>query len=472
MKWRQFGILGLLILLLILCTGCGERPKNTGSGIILGEPVYEGDNKDGYPQFGLKWTHYQDSRSYEIAILAEGKDPFGRGDFSIRSIKEVIGPKARGTITLLQGVYTDTVTYTVKVRPHTSVDNIKDPSNNLWSNLWEIRYMNGDYTIQEAEQDFDEVNGSAEEKAALSIQESEQATAESVVSSSGGRKHIFPESFTEYLEKEKNLYEDLPLGRVNSLKVTARSKEYGEPEQTITDNEAVESFKKLISLMRVNGVMDEEESDEVSITYDALDKDGVSLFSFSIQSGLLQGPGGRLNLSEVESLMTLEGIWGLADWNKYWENIRAKEQNYIEINKPQGQHLMQAAGYIAAVMSKNAPDNLTGVNLYLDGNKEIEPLKTTDRKLVNKIYKALAACKVAQEHENPIGMNWHMTIQFTGNKKNIAESTNLEFIGDSVKIGEKYYDLEGLHGLYSCDETETLAYLSDFSLAKTLEPVY
>jgi hypothetical protein len=66
---------------------------------------------------------------------------------------------------------------------------------------------------------------------------------------------------------------------------------------------------------------------------------------------------------------------------------------------------------------------------------------------------------------NPVGSGtgqmWHITLDYVDPDNNFVSSTYLEFMGTRVKIGDYYYELEGMDKLYDAIDCEVLKYLRD-----------
>ena len=334
-------------LLIILGAGCGQA---SDSGIALSKPRYVGKTEKGKPEFRLKWNRYPDAGGYEIAIYAEGEDPFGRGPFAIRSVKNIYQNKTSGSLIFLRGVHTDTVTYRVKVRPIVAVDSLKDSSNDIWSNIWEIRFVGGEYEVAATENDFDEAYGqegsgnqtgnSASEGSDLSSENSVEA-GESDISQKGAQtqddqnnpafRHVFPESLTEYLAKEAEKAKGLEISGIRSLITGVDDTTYGEPRQNaITDKEVIRLFSEALSGIQVSEKVDDITDNKTTFYYSALDAEGKEILQFSICDGMLVGKDGRYSLIGLDALTNVKGIISAEGWTNFLKDQAAKADNYDE----------------------------------------------------------------------------------------------------------------------------------------------
>jgi len=55
---------------------------------------------------------------------------------------------------------------------------------------------------------------------------------------------------------------------------------------------------------------------------------------------------------------------------------------------------------------------------------------------------------------------------------NFCESARISFTGSNVRIGNSYYQTEGLEALYDAVPCEMFTYLKEFGKAKKIKPVY
>lgn len=459
------------------CVGCGQT---SDSGITLDKPSYRGQTEEGKPEFTLTWNRYPDAGGYEMAIFAEGEDDYGRGHFAIRSTKNVYGNTTKGTLVFLQGISTDTVTYRVKVRPTIAVDSLKDSSNDIWSNLWEIRFEKGKYSVRATDKDFDDSGsdtasdqndadaGKANEGAAGMTEAVDNSP-----TSQPGLRHVFPESLTDYLAKEAGK-EAGSLGENNIAKLMIGLDDisYGEPRQTITDEKIIQLFNQAISAVQVTGRMDDITSNPSSFVYNGLDKEGKEILKFSIKDGLLIGPDGRYSLEGLDTLYNIDGIIGQKPWTSFLEDRTAKMNNYDQEMTSKEGSLIETAGYTIHELSLLGPDAILYVSGSLDENTNAGPFSLEDKKDAAAIWKALSDMKVGKERKDAQGEPWHLIFRYQVGKKAFCESARLDFLGNYVKIGGSYYETEGLDALFDSYSSDMFSYLKEFGKAEKIEPVY
>ena len=96
-----------------------KEPAEKTAGMVLHEPEYLRPSEIHHkPVFRLSWDPYPNAYSYEFAIYVEGEDAYGRGPFAIRSTKGIFSEEAvSAELYFLQGIYTDTAAYRIKIRP-------------------------------------------------------------------------------------------------------------------------------------------------------------------------------------------------------------------------------------------------------------------------------------------------------------------------------------------------------------------
>ena len=449
-----------------------KEPAEKTAGMVLHEPEYLRPSEIHHkPVFRLSWDPYPNAYSYEFAIYVEGEDAYGRGPFAIRSTKGIFSEEAvSAELYFLQGIYTDTAAYRIKIRPKLNPAEKKEDY--IWSNLWEIRFVDGEYTVTATEEDFDE-----EIEAEKAKKEAEKAD-----SGTGGDKkeqqkkaplgHAYPEELLLYLAREKGEAEAFSADDIASLSVSVNYCEYGEPAQSITDEEAVSAFKKAVQQMTVTGKYDEVFSTQTYYAYTARDAEGTPLFSFVIQDGLLEGRDGRYSVEGLPDLLSVPGILLEEGWSEYWEDYNARADEYEDDLNPVGMNILEAAGYGTHMMNSGAPDNIFYIDAYIDYEKEVPKMQTRDRQDIEAVYAALSGIRVGRHTDSSDGRMWHMTFGYTDPDSAFSQSTYLSFKGDCIKIDGEYYELENIDALYGSMDCEIFTYMKDFSDAPALKPVY
>ena len=437
-------------------------------GVTFYEPVFnEYSGVNGKPVFTLSWSEYAKDADYEIAFYAEGEDPYGRGNFAIRSTKSLYSGQTSADIYFLQGVYTDTVRYRMKVRPIIRNYNYKNAPM-LWSEIWEIDFTEGEYTVNQTEEDFDEEIAAAKE--AEKANRTPTPTPE--IRKYEPLEHSYPELLITYLAREKGL-EKISADEIASFDVTVSLGEAGPaPTQHFTDEDMVSEFKYAVENMLVVGKRDDYVIlDGMGTGYSARDKEGNMLLSFYIQEGGLERSDGHMEVTGLE-LLPDEGVMHANDWYDYYDEYSRLSNEYAASIDPKGMNLIDAAGYGTHRMHEAGEDALYYTYIYIDWNNDVEALKTDDPGENKSIFNALTQVTVGEKNSDPKGQMWHMSFSFNDPDDPYGGSAWIGFKGDCVKIGSSYYTLENSEALYGAVECEMLEYLRDFATAPKISPVY
>ncbi|MCR5788802.1 MAG: hypothetical protein K6G83_02850 [Lachnospiraceae bacterium] len=464
----------VLFLVLSMLTACTALPateaglQKAAESFTLYQPVYLGKAENGCPRFLLKWKSFPGASDYQIAFFAEGEDPYGRGDFAIRSTENVYNSASR-MVVFLQGVYTDTVTYRIKVKP-----DVRDSKNNqvypggLWSNIWEVRFTDGAYSVSETAADFDEELKAEEEKNADSKKENDERPEKTPL------PHTFPEPLLLYLAREQGREEAFTADDIDSFLVNINAGGYGNPAQSFEEGAALAAFKKAVSQMTV----EEEASDAVMITegetfYAAFDRDGNRLFTFAVfQDHFLEGDRGALYpLSGAQDLDGIEGVMSTADWENYYADYHEKEDAYEVSENPEGSGVLEAS-YGTHLLAQAGAESVRDMEAYIDWNKEAGEFFTSDKEAVTAVFEALSGMTVGERVQNPSGQMWHMIIDYRVPGQNFNSTATLSFTGNCIEIDSRYYVPEGIGALYDSVDCELFRYLRDYSEAPKIDPQY
>ena len=439
--------------------------------MVLHEPEYLRPSEINHkPVFTLSWDPYPNAYSYEFAIYVEGEDAYGRGPFAIRSTKGIYADDAvSADLYFLQGIYTDTATYRIKIRP--SLKAAEKKEDYIWSNIWQISFVNGEYTVTATEADFDEeIEAAAEQKEGK--KDNGGNTGKPGKEAKEPLDHSFPEELLLYLARENGETEAYSADDIASISVGVNYCEYGEPVQNITDDETIEAFKKAVQQMTVTGKYDEVFSTETYYAYSARDAEGNALFSFAVQNGLLERSDGRYSIEGLSELLSIPGILLEEGWGKYWGEYNERADAYEDDLDPVGMDVLEAAGYGTHLMNSGAPDNIFYIDAYIDYAKDVPKMQTRDKAEIEAVYTALSKIKVGKHVDNIGGRMWHMTFGYTNPAYNFSQDTYLSFKGNYIKLDGEYYELENIEELYGSLDCEIFAYMKDFSDAPVLKPVY
>lgn len=467
----KFRILMLSLAVFSLFRIAGGSRAEAADGrnaIVLEEPV-ETEDKYSDNVFMLTWTPVPGISHYEAAIYAEGEDAYGRGPFAIRSEKNYYEAADSGLLYLLSGIYTDTVRYRVKVRPVAGYQTPDDERVGVWSNIWEIRYTDGSYTVTATDEDFDEeIEAQKEKENSEKPEQKETGQAEK----KEPLPHHFPEPLLTYLAREYGEEEPLDASKAAELHVGVNYCEYGEPTQIFTDDKILSAFRDAVKGMTVTGKEDDIFSTETYYGYSAADAEGNGLFSFSIQAGLLEGRDGRYAVEGLGNLLTIDGIMLAEGWSEYWGGYNARKDDYERSLDISSASLLDAAGYGTHCLAEAGKEALRGASVYIDWNPNVKKFTTGDPEELGAIFDALSEMTFTNEVSSPKGQMWHITLYYLNDENLYDDSAWLEFKGKCVKIGDDFYEAEGLDRLFGAADSETLRYLSEYSEAPILKPSY
>lgn len=451
-----------------------ENANNSGGTeikMVLHEPEYLGPSDINHkPVFTLSWDPYPNAYSYEFAIYVEGEDSYGRGPFAIRSTKGIYSKEATSAdLYFLQGIYTDTATYRIKIRP--SLKAAEKKEDHIWSNIWQISFVDGEYTVTATEADFDEEIEAAEAQKKEKKDDGGN-TGKPAKEVKEPLDHSYPEELLLYMAHEKGETQALSADDIASLSVSVNYCEYAEPVQNITDGETIEAFKKAVQQMTVTGKYDEVFSTETYYAYSARDAEGNTLFSFVIQNGLLERRDGRYSVEGLSELLSIPGILLEQGWSEYWGLYNDRADAYERDIDPVGMDLLEAAGYGTHLMNSGAPENIFYIDAYIDYAKDVPKMQTWDKAEIEAVYTGLSKIKVGKRVDDIDGRMWHMTVGYTDPAYNFSQDTYLSFKGDCIKLDGDYYELENIEELYGSLDCEIFSYMKDFSDAPALKPVY
>ncbi len=457
----------VLLFLVLILSGCSASAERSGERpFMLSEPEYAGLEVNGKPKFNLAWDSYPGASSYEIAFYAEGEDSFGRGPFAIRSTKGIYGGETNAVVVFLQGVFTDTVTYRVKVRPQLRAAGTEKKAEPNWSNIWEIRFAEGEYAVLPTDQDFDPETDETEPAGKATGRKEPDRQPKTPL------EHHFPEPLLVYLAKEAGMENPVPVESISEFSVAVNHCEYGEPPQTIRDADTVRAFRNALEKIMVTEKEDSVSSTETYLAFSAKDKDGNPLFAFSVQSGLLERNDGRYGLSGLSDLMELDGVLYESGWNAYWEEQERMEREYGPEHIVSGAFLTEAAGYRFHRLAEHAPESILSVSGYIDWDAEPGRLDTSDRTEIASLWDAFSRMKIGDRVSSPKGQMWHMIFTYLSDTGTFYDSVYLAFHGSAVKIGDNYYTVEGMEQLFGAVENSMLEYLRDYSDAPKIQPSY
>lgn len=449
---RTIVILLSLLLLAACATGCAKGGGGAAS-ITLDEPRYTGEAANGNPSFELKWSRVSGTKSYTIAIHAE------MGDYTDRSEINVYEGRTSKSIVMLQGVYTDTVTYRIKVRA-------KNPNDAPWSNVWEIRFVDGEYTASPAE-DFD---APMTPKPTVDPSKTPAPAKEPVT-------HSFPEPLLEF-ERLEQRREPFDLSKAVTLQVAVNHCEYGEPVQRITDGKVIADVIDALNGITVTGNHDGISSTGTYYGYSLYDQEDAYICGFAFQDGMLMENEGRYPIDGLDALLAVEGVRLDEEWEAYhaaWsERQDAYDEAFVEAYPLS---VFAAGGYSASLLQSIPRDRLLCVDIRVMWYEDAGRLVSSNPAVVGPIYDALSAARVTGKADTGgRGQKWTVTIRYR-NEAGETDSADLSFQGDTLlghfgNAGTRQFAVTGLDGLFAAADADVLTYLAEKRNTPLPDPVY
>lgn len=446
---KRLPIVMLALLLLAACLlGCGADAT-----VVLEEPRHTGAAANGKPSFELKWSRVRGAKSYVIAIFAE------LDGFTDRSEIAVYEGRTSQSVTMLQGVYTDTVTYRIKVRA--KADDAP------WSNIWEIRFIDGDYTVSAAAADFD----------APSTPKPTADPAKTPAPSKEPAVHSYPEPLLEFGRKAHG-FEPRDLSGAAALQVLVNHCEYGEPPQYITDERVIADVVAALSGVTVTGDHDGVSSTETYYAYALYDAEGQYIGGFAFQDGMLMEKEGRYPVAGLDALLSVEGVMLEEGWEAYHAAEAERQGAYDDaFTAAYPMSVFAAGGYYTSLLENLPHERLLSADIRVMWYDDAGRLVTDDPAVLARLYDALSAARVTGEADGGGGaQKWTVTLRYlteTGG----ASSADLQFQGDTLSgyfsdAGTRQFTVTGLDALFTAADADVLTYLAEKRNTPLPNPVY
>ena len=448
------------------------------TAFLLDEPYYSEEAPNGKPMFRLSWDKYPEADSYEIAFYAEGEDSYGRGPFAIRSTKNTYEGRTETPVVFLQGVYTDTVTYRMKVRPRIGVDAWTEPEDYIWSNIWEIRFVDGEYTVSETDADFDVEIAEAEAEKKAAETPAPTPTPTPAPEKKEPLPHELPEPFLTFLAREAGEETPYETDEIARLSVVVFQGEGGGSSQNIGNAEVVEKFCEALRNITVTEQSPRQEEEVIMLDadfgtgYTVLNSDNEKLFSFYLDGTTADWGDWTYRLEGTEALDNIDGIMTSENMYDFWDAYDEDQQEYKDVlRNPAGLSLLDAS-YSTHLMAEEEDEAVFYIGAYMDWNKDAGRLNTADRGEIGAILKAMSETTIGEKVSSPEGEMWHMTFSWWPSEPIYGGEAWLGLNGDCVKIGDNYYRVEGIEKLYEAVDSPFFDYMGSYSAAPTLKPSY
>lgn len=427
----------LLLAAVLLLSACSVSQTE----LKMKAPKYTGEDVNGFPTFSLSWSRFSNVRLYEIAFYTDMEDYSGR---TTKVTKD-----AQMDIKLLDGVYTDTVRYRFKARAIMQTGKVSD-----WSNVCEVNYINGEYTISDNAEEFD--------------------TVKHVVNRTGSAKkteplpHTFPEALSAFAAKEKGI-NDYDLSKTATVCVQVNHCEYGEPLQTITDASIVENIVNALAKMTVTGKHDSVSSTETYYIYSLYDADDKSICSFSFQKGFLMMNDGRYDVTDLNELLACPGVMLEEEWSEYWTEynlrIKALEEEYEEkvLDRAQfPENPLRLSGFRANALYEHLEDaDVRSVTIFVEYATD-KRYTSEDPAEIRAVLDAVNKAQVGRDRTaGHSGQKWGIKFSYVLPDGTEDEAT-ISFIGDYLETEDEnstQRDVTGLEDILKSVENETTDYL-------------
>lgn len=464
---KIFSLFLSAFIIVIFLTACRSYPfkreivETAAKKFRMYEPVYLGKTDRDYPEFKLKWKSIPGAVGYEIAFYAEGEDPYGRGHFAKRTTKNDYSGSSEKVV-FLQGVYTDTVTYRVKVRPdvrdETNSQKFKEP---VWSNIWEIKFTDGEYSISETDADFDEEIAAKEEQDAGGSKKKTNAKP---------LPHSYPEPLLLFLAKEEGMEEPFSTDDIAGFSMNVNSGGHGNPAQIFEDGPSLEQFKDGVSEITVGEeVKDEPMTTEEGTFYSALDKEGNRLFTFEVyKDRYLEGDRGELYpLNGMTRLNSIEGVMTAGDWEMQENELEKNSKDY----EASGRGVLESS-YETHILEEAGPESVNGVRAYIDWNEDMQKLNSREEAVTTAVFDALKDMQIVKKAEDRSGQMWHLVIEYKVPGKNFNDSVSFSFEGDNIERNGTYHTVDDIEKLYDAVDCDIFNYLRNYSDAPIIDPKY
>ena len=448
------------MLLICFTIGCAPADGEAQGPTVLEEPAYIGKSSDGYLLFRFKWSKARDLWYYDMAIYLamDGYEERSRLSFTDKN-------ETSAEIPFLKGINTDTATYRIKIHALQS-------GNDDWSEIWQIAFVNGEYTVTGSAPDFDPPKPTAR-----------PASADAPSPAPSPAPHAFPEPLMTYAAREQGV-ESIDLSGAVILSVQVNHCEYGEPTQTVTDPAVVTAAAEAASGITVTGGSDGVSSTGTHYIFQFQDGDGNTLAAFAFQDGMLMENDGRYPVSGLDQLYAVDGIMLTDDWEAYRAAEAEKENAYAETFRPAyPESVFALSGYGGSLLEGIDPARIGYIRVRVDWNDYAGTLEARDPDTIRALYEALSRLRVTKKlrEDDKSGQKWDVYCSFQpveGGLEGFSMNTYISFQGDAFLSdlldggAEMPYAVEGLTDFFDSADAKVLQYLKESRNAKKPDPKY
>lgn len=250
------------------------------------------------------------------------------------------------------------------------------------------------------------------------------------------------------------------LSQAGTLTVSVNHCEYGEPMQTIHNQEIVAKVASALSAMTVTGQHDQVATTGTYFFYCLLDSDGNSLFYTSFQDNLLMMPDGRYDVTGLNELYAIEGILLDTGWDDYWAEVEEQENEYLRSLKPDyPESIFTLRGYAASQLQL---EDVINAEIYVSWNDEAGRLNTSDPELIRRVFSAMQGIQATgSAPEDGDGLTYFVKFSYMEPEGRFERSVWFRFEGDRLECDENTYRVSGLDELFAIEGVDVLAYLKE-----------
>ena len=449
---RRFGLLlGLIVMISFVLIACSNDSNDTS----LHEPQKIGTDSNGHPLFLLHWEPVRNAIGYEIAIHAELAGYSGWSTFKAEGKKNT-----EKTITLLQGIYTDSVNYQIKVRPE-----FKNNRFGEWSNEWSVIFDKGEFELKEGAKN---IGKPAASPVMTDMADEEEQAEEGMV------QHIMPENLTEWLHEETES-DAVDFSYTKYVTVEVRRAYYSEPLQTIKDPQIVKKIVKALSGICVNKEEELQEDASTVYVYSLFDAEEQKIAKITLRDGNLIGRNGIYSAEGIENLQEIEGIFLELEWDEYWREQKQLDEKFDSVFRPAfPENVFRMSGRNASELFRHASKvNVERATLYMPYNYSLSYDVESERETTDRILESLLKIQIpgtvstAKE-----GQEWRIILDYKLGNATFPSSIEIVFFGNCFVSDAIHYEIEGTDKLLKLFHGETSKYLRDHRAQLPAIPVY
>ncbi len=449
---KRFGLLlGIIVMISFVLLACSNDSNDT----LLHEPQKIGTDSNGYPEFLLHWEPVRNAIGYEIAIHAE------LTGYSGWSTSKVEGKKnTERAITLLQGIYTDSAKYQIKIRPEFQNNRFGE-----WSNEWIVNFDKGEFELEEC---VKSIGKPAASPVMTDMAEEERYAEEGTV------QHILPESLTEWLHEETER-DTINLSDTKYVTVEVRRAYYSEPLQTVKEPKVVQKIVKALSEICVNEEAALQENASTVYIYSLFDSKEQKIANIMLRDGNLIGSKGTYSVEGIENLQEIEGIFLELEWDEYWREQKQLDEKFDSVFRPAfPENVFRMSGRNASELFRHASKvTVERATLYMPYNYSLSYDVESERETTDRILESLLKIQIPGTVSiTEEGQEWRIILDYKLGNATFPSSIEIVFFGNCFVSDAIHYEIEGAENLLKLFHGETSKYLREHRMQLPAIPVY